>query len=289
MDGRFPVRQIKAQHGGVRGLWEAELKPGSMALAWLGQAGFALRFDALRLLVDPYLSDSLARKYRGTRYDHARLMPAPIRPDEITDLDFVLCSHRHSDHMDPGSLPALAANNPRCRFVAPAAERAAATAAGIPPDRAEWVNASQAVALATDAALHLTPAAHEEFKINERGEHHFLGFILRLGKVVLYHSGDTVPFAGQLDAVRNHSTAVALLPVNGRDEIRKSHGVPGNMTFEEALALCLAAGVKWLIPHHFGMFDFNTVDRRELEMKAAASQMVRCLVPSVNDWYAIEA
>lgn len=281
--------QISSHHGGVRALWEAELSPRAIGLSWLGQAGFGIRFNALRLLVDPYLSDSLAQKYRGTLYEHKRLMPAPIQPNEVKDLNFVLCSHRHSDHMDPGSLPSLAANNPRCRFIAPAAERAAATAAGIPHDRVVWVNAWQAVELAGDALLHITPAAHEEFKINERGEHHFLGFILCLGAVVLYHSGDTIPFVGQVDAVRNHSTDVALLPVNGRDEFRKSNGVPGNMTFEEAMDLCQSSGVKWMIPHHFGMFDFNTVDRRGLERKASASQVVHCLVPCVEDWYEIEA
>ena len=280
--------RIKTQPGGVRRLWEAELIPSAVGMAWLGQAGFALRFGAIRMLIDPYLSNSLADKYSGGQYDHVRQMPAPMRPDEIDRLDFALCSHRHTDHMDPGSLPALAANNRRCRFIVPAAERAAAINAGIPDDRVEMVNASHAIELGPDAMLHVLPAAHEELKTNQRGEHHFLGFIVRLGKITLYHSGDTIPFAGQGDAVRAHSTDIALLPINGRDEVRTSRGIIGNMTFEEALDLCVAAQVEWMIPHHFGLFDFNTVDQPELERKAAAAKSVKCVVPRTEDWYLIE-
>jgi len=281
--------RIETQGGGVRRLWDAELNPGAVGVAWLGQAGFALRFGALRILIDPYLSNSLAEKYRGAKYDHVRLMPAPMRPDEINELDFVLCSHRHSDHMDPGSLPFLAGRNRRCRFIVPSAEKDAAMKAGIAVDRIESVNASQTMKLTEDAELHILSAAHEEFKTNERGEHHFLGFIFRLGKVVVYHSGDTVPYAGQREALQAHSVRVALLPVNGRDEIRRSNGIAGNMTFEEALDLCVAAEVEWMIPHHFGMFAFNTIDRRELESHAAAANTVKCVEPRIEDWYLIDA
>jgi hypothetical protein len=37
------------------------------ALYWLGQAGFLVRTPRYTFLIDPYLSDSLAMKYRGTR------------------------------------------------------------------------------------------------------------------------------------------------------------------------------------------------------------------------------
>jgi L-ascorbate metabolism protein UlaG (beta-lactamase superfamily) len=277
--------RIETKPGGVRHLWKAELNPNAIGLAWLGQAGFALRFGALRMLIDPYLSNSLADKYRGGQYDHVRQMPAPMQPDEIDQLDFVLCSHRHTDHMDPGSLPAFAANNRRCRFVVPAAERDAAINAGIPGDRVELVNASHAIELGPDAMLHVLPAAHEKFEINERGEHHFLGFIFRLGKITLYHSGDTIPFVGQPEAVKTHSTNLALLPINGRDKIRTSRGIVGNMTFEEAYNLCVAAKVEWMIPHHFGLFEFNTVDQPELERKVAAAKAVKCIMPRIEDWY----
>jgi L-ascorbate metabolism protein UlaG (beta-lactamase superfamily) len=62
-----------------------------------------------------------------------------------------------------------------------------------------------------------------------------------------------------------HAITLALLPVNGRDLHRAGNGVPGNFTLAEALALCEAAGIPTMIAHHWGMFDFNTVTREELD------------------------
>ena len=113
--------------------------------------------------------------------------------------------------------------------------------------------------------IHVIPAAHETFKVNDRGEHHFLGFILKLGGLTLYHSGDCVVYDGLVERLREWRIDLALLPVNGRSERLTARGVPGNMTFEEARDLCLAARIGAMIPHHFGMFEFNTIDPRELQ------------------------
>src|SRR5512143_877186 len=71
---------------------------------WLGQAGFAFRHDNRLLLIDPYLSDSLAEKYRDGEFKHLRLMPVPVQPSEITGCDWYLCTHAHTDHMDPQTI-----------------------------------------------------------------------------------------------------------------------------------------------------------------------------------------
>ena len=78
-----------------------------LQLHWLGQAGFVIAWDDRRLMIDPYLSDALALKYAGTRFPHQRMMPPPVTAEQIDCLDLVLCTHAHSDHMDPGLLPGL--------------------------------------------------------------------------------------------------------------------------------------------------------------------------------------
>jgi len=149
------------QAGGVRELWTRTMPRGAVGLAWLGQAGFALRHDACRLFIDPHLSDFLAEKYRGQEFSHERLVPPPILPEEVRNLDWVLCSHRHSDHMDPGSLPILGAHNPRCRFMVPSAEKEAALKAGVPHDRMVGVNAGSTLPLAEGMTAQVIASAHE--------------------------------------------------------------------------------------------------------------------------------
>jgi len=180
------------EQGGVNKLWRTPLNGDTLGLAWLGQAGFAVRFSGCRLLIDPYLSNHLADKYRGTEFPHVRMMPAPVAAEQIGELDSVFCSHRHSDHMDPGSLAFLAKANPRARFIVPRAEMDFAISIGIPEKRLIGVSARDVLQLNETIEFRVLASAHEEQKINAHGDHHFLGFVLKSRICTLYHSGDTV-------------------------------------------------------------------------------------------------
>ncbi len=259
-----------------------------LGLAWLGQAGFVLRVGDAVVLVDPYLSDHLSVKYHGTRFPHARMMAAPIAPGAFPRVDLVVCTHRHSDHMDPDTLPVLAARHPGCRFVVPAAEQAHAEALGLAPASLVAADAGQALRPLPELDLLLRPvaSAHERLERDKQGRHRFLGFGLETAGVRLYHSGDCVPYPGLADAVRGLAPDVALLPVNGRDRARADAGVPGNFTLDEAIALCEAAAVPLLVPHHWGLFAFNTADPAEIDAaasrQAAAGQEPGLLPPDLR-------
>jgi len=239
---------------------------GRLLVRWLGQAGFLVRTAELTVVIDAYLSDSLAVNHRGTTLPHTRMMASPVAPDALRDVDWVLCSHAHSDHMDPGTLPVIAEHNPKCRFVVPRAERETALARGVPPDRLVPVNAGEQLELDGNSTLEILPAAHEEIRMDPAGQHHFVGYVLRAEGFALYHSGDCVPFAGLPDLLRAARPDVALLPVNGRDPRRTTSGILGNFSFTEAVDLCMSAGISVLLPHHVGMFDFNTIDPEELKV-----------------------
>jgi L-ascorbate metabolism protein UlaG (beta-lactamase superfamily) len=267
---------ISLETGGVSSLWRASDLRG-LGLAWLGQAGFAFRYGDLRAFLDPYLSDFLEKKYRGTPTSHERLMPAPILAQEIEELDFVICSHHHSDHMDPESLPILASRCPSCRFIVPKASRSHALKMGVPERQIVGIDAGEKISLAQDCVLEATPSAHELLERNDLGEYRFLGYIIQLGSRTLYHSGDSIPYASLSERVSTHRVDLALLPINGRGK-----GVPGNFTFAEAVQLCREAAIPYLIPHHFGMFAFNTVDQEMIKASAAKIALPVCLLPDTS-------
>jgi L-ascorbate metabolism protein UlaG (beta-lactamase superfamily) len=281
--------EVFSQTGGARALLEASLPADAVALAWLGQAGFAVRAAGQRLLIDPYLSDHLARKYAGKEFPHIRLMPPPVDSGALRDLDLVLCSHRHSDHMDPSALPILARNNPRCRFVVPRAERAHALGIGLDESRLVPVNDDDSLRMGDSLELRAIASAHETLQTNARGEHHFLGFILRTGVLTLYHAGDCVVYEGLAQRLREQRVDVALLPVNGRSATLTARGVPGNMSFTEARDLCAAADIGLLMPHHFGMFAFNTANPTELRRQITVTKTPRCVLPEADKCYLFAA
>ena len=240
-----------------------------VSIWWLGQAGFCLRWHDLRIAVDPYLSDSLARKYAGTRFPHRRMMAAPVPPERLTMLDWVFCTHGHTDHMDPDTLAGIARASPNCRFVVPRSERAKAIERGVPPDRLTPTDAGEQLALGGGARVAVVPAAHEERRQDAEGHELYLGYVFKLGGCAVYHPGDCVPFDGQQDWLAPHAIDLALLPVNGRDAQRLANGVPGNFHLREAVDLCCAVGIGRMLGHHYGMFDFNTVDRDKSEREIA--------------------
>ena len=241
--------------------------PGA-SVAWLGQAGFLVRQAGLTLVVDPYLSDSLAEKYRGTRFPHVRMMPAPVAPGDLTGVDWVLCTHGHTDHMDAGTLPGLLAANPRARVVVPRAEVEKAASRGVPWERIVAIDAGETVDLG-GVRCTATPAAHETLERNAEG-YFFLGYVLTGGGVTLWHSGDTIPFEGLVEWLRPLQVDLALLPVNGRDSERAANGVPGNLTLDEAVAIADRIGARAMLGHHFGLFDFNTLDPEEGRARLAS-------------------
>ena len=261
--------------GGVETLWSMP-EPIDFGLAWLGQAGFALRFGRTRLLIDPYLSDHLERKYRGSGRPHDRMMPS-VGVEAFDGVDFVLCTHQHGDHMDPEALPALALRNPACRFIVPRASMEPVRGFGVPTAQLDGTDVGETIALNEGLSLEAVPAAHETLERNEHGEHHFLGFILRTSAFAVYHSGDSVPYPNLTRFIAGRGIGLALLPVNGRGK-----GVAGNFTFGEAVELCRAAGIPYMVPHHFGMFAFNTVDRSEVTALAKTTATPRCLLPDAE-------
>jgi L-ascorbate metabolism protein UlaG (beta-lactamase superfamily) len=184
-----------------------------VALYWLGQAGFALTWRNFRWLIDPYLSDSLARKYAGKEFSHVRMMPCPIGPEAFPPLHFVLCTHRHGDHMDPDTLPQIARHHPHCRFVVPAAEVDYAGSLGLPKNRLIGAQADHEITLAQDFIVFPLPAAHEHLKQDANGQHHFLGYLLKTGNHLIYHSGDSVLYDGLEERLQAFRCHLALLPV----------------------------------------------------------------------------
>jgi L-ascorbate metabolism protein UlaG (beta-lactamase superfamily) len=266
-----------------------ESSANTLSLWWLGQAGFYFKFKNYSILIDPYLSDSLAQKYKGKEFSHIRMMSTPVHPEQIQQLDFVFCTHGHSDHMDPLTLSVLARNNPICKFIVPKAEKATAIEKGVPDNQLITVNAGDSIVLNADIKLEVVPSAHEDLRKNGKSEFYYLGYILSFGIYTVYHSGDCVPYPGLSEKLETFKIDVALLPVNGRDKYRKDRGVPGNFTFEEAVELCTRSNIHNLIAHHFGMFSFNTVDVETLREKhREISDSLNLIIPEMHFRYEIK-
>jgi L-ascorbate metabolism protein UlaG (beta-lactamase superfamily) len=230
----------------------ADPSPGLLHVWWLGQSGFLVAHRGRHLVLDPYLSDSLTRKYAGTATEHVRMTERVVAPERLAFAAAVIGSHQHTDHLDPETLAPLLRAAPRATLVVPEAHRELARErAGVPDDRIAGLDDGTALEIA-GFRIEGVPAAHETIERDETGRMRFLGVRVQTGPFRLYHAGDTVPYGGQ--ATRVGAVDVALLPINGRPDAP----VAGNLDAEEAAALAAALPARAAVPCHYEMFTFNT-------------------------------
>jgi L-ascorbate metabolism protein UlaG (beta-lactamase superfamily) len=225
-------------------------RSGPARLWWLGQSGFLLQSRGRHLLLDPYLSDSLTRKYAGTGKPHVRMTERVVAPEKLGFVDVVMSTHNHTDHLDAETLlPLLGAARQEVAILVAAANRTfAAQRLGMEPRDLVAIDAGQSLNV-RGFDISAVPAAHDKLEVDENGRHRFVGFVVRTGNCTVYHSGDTVVFEGMAQLLRPHQIDVALLPINGK---------VGNMNGVDAANLAKEIGAKLVVPCHHEMFEFNT-------------------------------
>jgi L-ascorbate metabolism protein UlaG (beta-lactamase superfamily) len=231
---------------------------------WLGQSGFLVAQNGRPLVLDPYLSDSLTRKYAGTAKPHVRLIERVVDPTVLGALgviDVITSSHQHTDHLDPETLQPLLLANSQARLVLPAAIREFA-AERLGPEAAKRfieLDAGQCVRVG-EMEFHGIAAAHNAVERDESGRCRFLGYVVQWNGVTFYHSGDTLWHDSLVPALRRFKIDLAFLPINGNHPER---GVAGNLNGVEAARLAHAIGARLVIPCHYDLFAFNTASPDE--------------------------
>jgi L-ascorbate 6-phosphate lactonase len=256
----------------------AKPEAGSLHIWWLGQSGFVIRSRTGLLVIDPYLSEHLTTKYAGTEKPHVRMTEAPLGGGDLAGVDLVLASHKHSDHLDPGTMPGLMAASPGALLGLPASLLEHAAGMGLDGSRQVGLDAGGTLEVA-GFRVRAVASAHEGLDRDGAGRHLYLGFVVEADGCRLYHSGDGLVYDGLVEALGPGPFDAMFLPINGRDPAR---GVPGNMSSAEALGLAAVVRPRFVVPHHYDMFTFNTASVEEFGQLARSlpagvtARVLRC-------------
>ncbi|MCI0394157.1 MAG: MBL fold metallo-hydrolase [Chloroflexi bacterium] len=233
-----------------------QVPPGSLALWALGQSGFVLKGGEIIVYIDPYLSNYVDEAGYAPPGTFPRQFPAPLLPEEVTNAQVVFCTHEHADHTDPKTVAPLHKASPQAVFVGPPQSFDILYEVGVPSDLIDIppVDKPLTVGQLTYTAI---PAAHYDLDYDPQRGYRWLGFVIELNGVTLYHAGDTILYDGLVDRLKRHRIDVACLPVNGRDWWREQRGMIGNLDAHEAAELAATIGADVLIPMHNDMFAAN--------------------------------
>lgn len=229
-------------------------------LWWLGQSGFLIKWKDKFLLFDPYLSESLSKKYDRTNKPHVRMTELVVDPAKLDFINVVTSSHNHTDHLDPETLLALRNGNPDMKMVLPEANIHVAKER-LGDEAPEMIGMDKGrIEKVCGFEFHGISAAHNDVEKDSEGRCVYMGYLVKFGPFTVYHSGDTLWHKDLVQELLPHAPDLVLLPINGNVPER---GVEGNLNGTEAAALAKAVNARCAIPCHYDMFEFNTESPEE--------------------------
>ena len=198
-------------------------------LVWVGHATALIEVGGARLLTDPLLRSRLA---------HLRRHGPPPAPEAMRDLDAVLISHLHHDHLDLPSLRLLPRGTP---LVVPRGAAAMLRRRGFADVRELAAGESTDVAGVEVLAV---DAVHDRHRLRIGLQADTLGYVA--GGAV-YFAGDTDLFDGMADLA---GIEVALIPVWGWGP-SLGHG---HLDPEAAARAAALLRPRIAVPIHWGTF-----------------------------------
>lgn len=201
-----------------------------MKITWLGQAGLLFETEDTKILVDPYLSDSVAK----INPNNARRVPVCedflyIAPDVI------ICTHNHLDHTDPETLAHYLDGSEGVLVLAPQAAWQEIRKFGGNHNYVQFNRHTEW----THGNIRFTAV------MAEHSDPHPVGVIIDHAAKTYYITGDTL-YNIDIFADIPPDIDVLFLPVNG---------VGNNMNMLDAARFADRVGAKQVVPLHWGLFD----------------------------------
>jgi L-ascorbate metabolism protein UlaG (beta-lactamase superfamily) len=222
----------------------------AITLAWLGHATVLVNFYGLRIITDPTLFSRIGVDVGIGSFGPLRLVQCALSVDELPEIDLVLVSHAHFDHLDTPSLDAIRGK--------PVAVMATQTSDLLPSRRysavreLRWNERTTVRTGRGEALIRAIEVNHWGARIGRDVHRGYTGFIVEREGRRLLVGGDTA----QTDAFRAHRRFgpfdAAVMPIGAYDPWIRYHCTP-----EQAVRMADAANARVFVPVHHQSFQLS--------------------------------
>lgn len=215
----------------------AKNNPGIHA-GWIGHSSVLVSFSGTNLLMDPNFS----RRIKIAR----RVVDVPLQPEEIPDLDFILISHSHYDHLDVPSLKRLPK---QAVLIIPKGCRDLVENLGFSRVKEMgWDEAFEADGLRIEAIHPIHWGKRSPFDDKARG---YNSYLISKGDKAILFAGDTAYSRVFGEVGKQRKISLAFFPISAYkpDWFQGNHATP-----EQALQMFLESRSGYMIPIHWGTF-----------------------------------
>jgi L-ascorbate metabolism protein UlaG (beta-lactamase superfamily) len=213
---------------------------GQICITWIGHASFLIQSHDINLLIDPNWSKWLKVI--------KRLKQPGFEIHHLPEIDLVLVTHAHFDHLDRRTLRKVAADQP---IVVPIGVGNLVHDLGfhIVHELDYW----QTVPLGP-VDVSLTPCSHWGARFLADSHRAFGGFVITVDGRTIFHCGDSAYFPGFKEIGERYKIDIALLPIGAYDA---PTGREVHMNPEQAVKAFIELGAKTLVPMHYGSFPLS--------------------------------
>ncbi len=230
---------------------------GQVCITWIGHASFLIQTEDFNILIDPNWSKWLKVI--------KRLKQPGFEIHHLPEIDFVLVTHAHFDHLDRRTLRKVADEQP---IVVPFGVGNLVHDLGfnIVHELDHW----QRVELGS-LCVSLTPAHHWGARMLHDQHRGFGGFVIEANGRSIFHCGDSAYFPGFKEIGGRYDIETALLPIGAYDP---PSGREVHMNPEEAVQAFIELRAKRLVPMHYGTFrlGYEPLEEPPARLLAAARE-----------------
>lgn len=215
-------------------------------LIWLGHSSWYLQLAGKRILIDPVLS-SYAAPF--SFLNKAFAGPYPWRAQTMPEIDLLIISHDHYDHLDHATITALL---PKVkRVITPLGVGSHLRYWGMKADIIEERDWNQAVRVDDSLLIHVLPARHFSGRGLKRNQTLWASFLFETPEQKIYYSGDS-GYGPHFRAIGEQFGSIDLaIMENGQydQDWKYIHMMP-----EETAQAAQDLRAKAILPGHAGRF-----------------------------------
>jgi L-ascorbate metabolism protein UlaG (beta-lactamase superfamily) len=221
-----------------------------ITLSWLGHATVLINFYGMRILTDPVLYPRIGVDLGIGSLGPLRLVQCALSPETLPEIDLVLVSHAHFDHLDTPSLGAVRGR--------PAAVMASAISDLLPRryyssvSELRWNETTTVTTPRGEALVRAIEVKHWGARLQRDTYRGYAGYVVeREGKRLLI-GGDTASTTVFRDHRRFGPFEAAVMPIGAYDPWIRNHCTP-----EQAVTMADAAGARLFVPVHHQSFQLS--------------------------------
>ena len=157
---------------------------------WLGHSSLMINIDGIKILTDPVFETKVSI-FGPTRYNG----DTPLNPDDLPEIDLVLISHNHYDHLNKYSIQKI--KDKTKQFIVPLAVGKLLIEWGVDQSIIHEMNWWEEFELNKHLKIAATPAQHFSGRgLMDRNETLWVSYSIISNSHRIYYSGDSGYFSG---------------------------------------------------------------------------------------------